>query len=571
MTSLIRRRIAQRVYELCKSNVICPDHLEKEIKSNIKVSRRHSPIELQLQATGNFEIEANEGLINSFKGDESIDDVKYDEKHQRFLFSVKPLILAQKLIKNILENEEFWKTNCCLQLQKPEKIVVEFSSPNIAKPFHAGHLRSTVLGNFITRINQAMGHQVISLNYLGDWGYQFALLNVGYKLMGSPDELIRDPIGHLYKVYIAVNDVAQNSNILAKAREYVNKLENNDEKAMKKWKQFRDLSVTHLQETYERLGINFTEYHGESMYRESHIRDVLQNLKDLGLLINVGGAQVVETGYSQTKNHVVLVKQDGSTVYLSRDLAAAIDRFEKYQFDRMYYVVENGQHDHFKALFHIIKRMKKPWHENVDHIKFGRIQKMSTRKGTVVFLKDILEEAKSRTLESMKQSPNTKVRGDWEKVADILGTSAVLINSMKYPRMRNYDFDWDKILTTKATSGIQLQYCHARLCNLRTNCGIQLQDDYDVNLLEEPEALQLIHCLSRYEEVLEVSHRDLEPSHLVLYLFTLSKSINVALTILTVKNEESSKAQARLALFTASQIVLNHALKLVGVRPLNEM
>lgn len=286
-----------------------------------------------------------------------------------------------------------------------QKILVEFSSPNIAKPFHVGHLRSTILGNFISNIYKAFGHDVVRINYLGDWGTQFGLLKIGMDASGlTEDEVRTDPIRHLFEAYVNANKLAaEDPTITAKARDVFCQLENGEQADLNEWNSYRKYTVTELQSVYERLGIEFDEYSWESQYAKQKIPECLKLLTKQNVMVEQeDGSHTVQI--DDKAEH--LLKSDGTTLYLTRDVAAIMDRQRRHQFDRMLYVVENGQHSHFHALFEIARRLNIPNCEGLQHVKFGRINKMSTRKGNVVFLKDILDEARTLTMENQINSPS---------------------------------------------------------------------------------------------------------------------------------------------------------------------
>lgn len=290
-------------------------------------------------------------------------------------------------------------------LLRPPTLFSLFSSPNIAKPFHAGHLRSTVIGNFISNLYEAVGHKVIRINYLGDWGTQFGFLAQGYKKYGSEDELKKDPMKHLFMVYVKINrdsakemketdgDKHNKGEIHRRSMELFRNMENGtSEEDLRLWKQFRDLSIEKYKEVYKRLNIQFTDYEGEYMYSKKSI-DLIEELKKRGLYhtdeaTGQGCISIDDDGV--TFNKAVIQKSDGCTLYLTRDIAAILDRHARYNFDKIHYVVEEGQGDHFKLMIGALKTLKVPWLPRCRdqfHIKFGRISNISTRKGTAVFFR----------------------------------------------------------------------------------------------------------------------------------------------------------------------------------------
>lgn len=283
--------------------------------------------------------------------------------------------------------------------EEKENIIVEFSSPNIAKPFHMGHLRSTIIGNTLSNLLALFGHNVIRINYLGDWGTQFGFLKLGMEMANYPDEQVKkDPIKHLFEAYVNANRMAEKDETFAgRARSVFTQMENGAAPDLKAWDQYKEYTVAELTRVYKRLGVHFDVYEWESQYCKSNIKHILERMKADNLLITVSdGRQCVET---QDDRLVPLVKSDGTTLYLTRDVAAIVERQKKYNFDRMLYVVGNDQHMHFQSLFEIASRMGVPNADRLQHIKFGRVEKMSTRRGNVVFLADVLDEVKSTMFE----------------------------------------------------------------------------------------------------------------------------------------------------------------------------
>lgn len=285
-----------------------------------------------------------------------------------------------------------------------QKIVVEFSSPNIAKPFHVGHLRSTIIGNVISNLYQAFGHDVVRINYLGDWGTQFGLLKIGMDAAGYTEAQIKEnPIKYLFEAYVLGNKLAEDdATNYEKAREIFCNLENGSQEDLKEWTAYREYTVTELAAVYARLGIRFDEYAWESQYSKQKITDCLDSMAEKCLLTDTDGKQTIKIGDSD----VTMLKSDGSTMYLTRDVAAIMDRQRRHKYDKMLYVVENGQHLHFVQLFEIVSRLDVENVAGLQHIKFGRINKMSTRKGTVIFLKDILDEARNISMEIQLNAPS---------------------------------------------------------------------------------------------------------------------------------------------------------------------
>lgn len=304
----------------------------------------------------------------------------------------------QSLMRDTFEHQH----NVKLFDEPQETVIVEFSSPNIAKPFHMGHLRSTIIGNCLANMIEAYEHKVIRINYLGDWGTQFGFLKLGMDMANvSDDEMRQNPIKHLFNAYVNANRLAETDESFGeRARTIFSQMENGELPDLDAWNQYRAYTVTELESVYQRLGVKFDVYAWESQYRKTKIQSTLDKLREMNLLRTENdGKQTFELDDAR---RIPLLKSDGSTLYLTRDVAAVADRYETYKFDRMYYVVGNEQHQHFQALFQIVDRLGVLDADKLRHIKFGRVEKMSTRKGNVVFLTDLLDEIKE-LMESKQQ------------------------------------------------------------------------------------------------------------------------------------------------------------------------
>ncbi|XP_076641549.1 arginyl-tRNA synthetase, mitochondrial [Halictus rubicundus] len=474
-------------------------------------------------------------------------------------------------IKTILESNLSGPTPPMIP-ENNKNIIVEFSSPNIAKPFHLGHLRSTITGNYIANVNSFLQNKVKRLNYLGDWGTQFGFIRLGIEL-GNIDnnEIQANPIKALYKAYVMANKLAEtDSTMNDRAREIFRELEFGDSSIHKEWQTFKDFTIQELQRTYERLSITFDEYHWESMYTASSTKKIINLMEEMKLLmLDQQNRKVIPVTEERS---IPLIKSDGSTLYITRDIAAAIDRYEKNKFDAMYYVVDNAQTDHFSNLMKILNKMQVPWVDRLKHIKFGRVRGMNTRKGTAVFLEDILNEAQEIMRERQTKKATTKVSLDeMDETSDILGISGIITYNLIQRRMKDYEFNWNLIFDMKGDSGIKLQYTHCRLTSLERNCGATLITECDASLLKEPEVDDLIILISRFDEVILRSYEEFEPCVLAVYLMQLSNTISKAFKKLKIKGEPSDLGNQRLLLFHVSKLILAEGMKLLGLTPLERM
>lgn len=436
--------------------------IESQILNALQIStissRRRIEFQLPLHAVVGLGSKVDKQLlfqrgsefVTKFETSDSITGVSLSPQESKIPsvnFHVDVNHFTSGLLGDILGTQEEDYVSKKLFSQPSERFIVEFSSPNIAKPFHVGHLRSTIHGNFLSNLFQAIGHDVKRLNYLGDWGTQFGFLQFGLDQgWFSWDEISKKPIQLLLEIYVRANAMAEkDENVAATARNLFQKLESGDEELSKIWSEIRQYTVTELRKMYSRLGVTFDEFNWESQYGIKELSNVLAALEKAGHLVTTSeGKKVVRLNDQRT---VTLVKSDGSSLYLTRDLAAAIDRRQRFPFRRMFYVVDNAQSDHFVSLKGLLGCMNHDWASDIEHVKFGRIKGMSTRKGTAVFLTDLLDEAHIRLKAKQMVSPNTRVAVDDNPyVTDTLAVSAVIIHDLRQRRQRDYTFQWDDAL-----------------------------------------------------------------------------------------------------------------------------
>ncbi|XP_063168363.1 probable arginine--tRNA ligase, mitochondrial [Candoia aspera] len=486
-------------------------------------------------------------------------------------FTINRDLLAKAVLQQVFEDGSEYGIKSELFSGLPKrKVLIDFSSPNIAKKFHVGHLRSTLIGNFIANINEAIGHHVTRINYLGDWGMQFGLLGAGFQWFGSEEKLKSNPLQHLFEVYVQVNKASEeDENIKTLAQDFFRKLEAQEEEAVSLWQHFRDVSIEEYARVYKRLGIYFNEYSGESFYREKS-QEVLKRLDAKGLLKKIEG--VGKVCLPENGDQVAVMRSDGTSLYLTRDLAAAIDRMEKYKPDIMLYVTDKSQRSHFQQMFQILKLLGFNWAERCQHVPFGRIQGMKTRKGEVVFLEDVLNETCSMVSERRASTKTTKECDDPSETAERIGLAALIIQDFKGLLSSDYQFNWDHVLQSKGDTGVFLQYTHARLHSLEEICGpVNHGAPMNTACLQDPLAISLLQHLLRYDEIVYQSSQDLQPKHIVNYLFKLSHLVSAAHRNLPVKGSALELAQARLCLFHAARSVLANGLKLLGITPVDKM
>ncbi|SGZ50726.1 CIC11C00000000131 [Sungouiella intermedia] len=529
---------------------------------------------LRLPKGTDFKSKATE-IAGAFNKGGFLADVKAEGQFLQFFFNTKTLF-------NLVIKDSLTRTTDYgyLPLGVGKKVIVEFSSPNIAKPFHAGHLRSTIIGGFLSNLYEKAGWDVTRFNYLGDWGKQFGLLAVGFEKYGDEAKLASDPINHLFEVYVKVNkDITDEGDVVGgtndKAREYFKRMEDGDESALAIWKKFRALSIERYVDTYARLNIKYDVYSGESQVSKEVMDNVIELFNQKGLVHEDRGAKLIDlTKFNKKLGKCLVQKSDGTSLYLTRDVGEAMKRYDNYHFDKMIYVIASQQDLHVAQFFEILKQMGFAWSKNLEHVNFGMVQGMSTRKGTVVFLDNILEETKDKMHEVMKRNEAKYAQiEDPEKIADLVGISAVMIQDMQSKRINNYEFKWDRMLSFEGDTGPYLQYAHSRLSSVQRKAGIA--DDKlksaNFDLLTEESAASLIRTLAQYPDVIKRALKTGEPSTVVTYLFNLTHIVSLCYDTLWVAGQEEELATARLALYASAKQVLYNGMVLLGLTPVERM
>jgi len=476
---------------------------------------------------------------------------------------------SEKLLRKIFqEKNQYGKSDP----GKGKTVLIDYSSPNIAKPFHIGHLRSTIIGEALARIYEFLGYRAVRVNHLGDWGTQFGMVLSAWSKDQNEAELKKRPIEYLLQLYINYHKLASEDEAYQdEARAWFKRLESGDPEAFKLWERFRNLSLEEFKKVYQRLGIEFDHYWGESFYNDK-MEPVLAKLKAMQLL-EVGEDQVEMVRVAEDLPPVLLRKSDGATLYATRDLAAAIYRFEKFAPEEMLYVVGKPQELHFRQLFLLLKKMSYSWSDRLKHIKFGHIQGLSTRKGEVVFLEQVLDEAKERAREKIEeniQAGKLSPEVDKDRLAEQIGISALLINDFKNRRERDLIFDWDQVLNFDGETGPYLQYTHARICGILRKAERNPEPEVDFSLLTEPETKGLIKKLAWFPEIVQLAKRESEPFIICNYLFELTGGFNQFYNRHRVLGSGDPQAP-RLLLVDSVREVLAQGLRLLAVNPLERM
>lgn len=482
-------------------------------------------------------------------------------------FLNKSEISAQVLKEVIKKREDYAQA----AIGQGRNIVIDLSSPNIAKPFSIGHLRSTVIGDALSNIFQKLGYETVKINHLGDWGKQFGLLIVAYKKWGSEEAVRAHPIDELLKLYVRINAETKNHPELdEEAREWFRKLENNDEEALALWQWFRDESLMEFNRLYAELGIDFDSYNGEAFYNDK-MEEVVQLLAEKGLLEESKGAQVVNLEKYGIEHPALIKKSDGATLYITRDLAAAIYRKRTYDFAKAIYVVGQEQTAHFKQLKAVLAEMGYAWSKDIQHVSFGLVtkngQKLSTRKGNVILLEPTIAEAVKRSLAQIDTKNPDLVNK--EAVAHAVGVGAIKFYDLKTDRTNGYDFDLEAMVSFEGETGPYVQYAHARIQSILRKADFQPQaaENYQLN---DTESWEIIKLIQDFPNTIIKAADNFEPSLIARFAIHLAQSFNKYYAHTRIL-DDSPERDSRLALSYATATVLKEALALLGVEAPNEM
>lgn len=447
-------------------------------------------------------------------------------------------------------------------------VPIDMSSPNIAKPMSMGHLRSTVIGNSIAKTLEKVGYTPIKINYLGDYGTQFGKLITAYRLWGNEEDVKKDPITNLFHYYVKFHEEAEKDPKLEdEGRAAFKKLENGDEEEIKLWKWFREVSLQEFNRIYKELGVTFDSYNGEAFFNDK-MQPVVDELREKGLLEESRGAQVVNLG--EDENPALILKSDGSSLYMTRDLAAALYRKKEYDFVMSLYVAGGEQTGHFKQLKQVLKKMGYDWSDNIHHIPFGLItqggKKLSTRKGNVVFLDQVLKDAVSLAEQQIEEkNPNLSNK---KQVAHDVGVGAVVFHDLKNDRMDNFDFDLEEVVRFEGDTGPYVQYTNARAQSILRKANKEIAMD---NLsLNDDWSFAVAKAIADFPAIVEKASEKFEPSIIAKYALDLSKKFNKYYANVRILDEDD-QLNARLALVQATSIVLTEALRLLGVNAPKKM
>ena len=457
-------------------------------------------------------------------------------------------------------------------------VIVEYSSPNIAKPFHIGHIRSTVIGASIAKIYDFLGFKVIRINHLGDYGTQFGKMIVAYRHWGNKEDVINEPIKTLLSYYTKFHEEAEKDPSLEdEARATFTKLENGEKEETELWQWFRDESLKEFSRVYDMLGITYDSYAGESFYSDKMPR-FIKELDEKGLMEEDDGARLVRLDeYGLTP--ALIQKSDGSTLYITRDIAAAVYRKETYDFYKNIYVVASQQNLHFQQWIQVLELMGYEWARDCVHVPFGLVSledgTMSTREGRVVFLEDVLNGAVDKTREIIKEKNPGADPEAVEEVAKAVGIGAVVFNELSNYRIKDYVFSWDHVLNFEGETGPYVQYTHARACSVLRNAGddvvAKAQAGFDAKYITSESAHQLTKLLYEFPDVVKEAGEKYEPSIVTRHVVDIAQAFNKFYHDEHILVENEDEKVAKVAMVIAAKDAIRNGLDLLCMKAPEKM
>ncbi len=469
---------------------------------------------------------------------------------------------ASEVIREVLaEGEHYGDAN----IGEGGNVPIDMSAPNIAKPFSIGHLRSTVIGDSIAKIYEKLGYQPIKINHLGDWGKQFGLLITAYKKYGDEATITANPIDELLKLYVKINaEAKEDSEVDEEGRQWFLKMEQGDEEALRIWKLFSDVSLIEFNRIYGKLGVTFDHFMGESFYSDK-MDAIVEDLENKNLLHESKGALIVDLE-KYNLNPALIKKTDGATLYITRDLATAAYRKKTFNFVKSLYVVGGEQTNHFKQLKAVLKEAGYDWSDDMVHVPFGMVtqggKKFSTRKGHVVKLEMALDEAVDRAEKQIEaKNPNLENK---EEVAKQVGVGAVKFYDLKTDRNNGYDFDLDEMVSFEGETGPYVQYAHARIQSILRKANRKVNIDNISLVVSDAEAWEIVKALKEFPNIVKRAADNYEPSIIAKYAISLAQAFNKYYAHVRIL-EDDAQLDGRLALISATSIVLKEALRLLGV------
>ena len=506
---------------------------------------------------------------------ESVDFIEKVENVNAYInFFLNKAVYVKEVLGSVLKEKE----NYGIEANKDKgNIVVDYSSPNIAKPFHVGHLRSTVIGNSLYKIFNALGYNCIGVNHLGDWGTQFGKLIVAYKKYSSKEEVEEKGISELLRIYVLFHDEAkEHPEMDQEARDYFTKMEKGDEEALSLWRWFKEVSLKEFERVYKMLGVKFDSYNGEAFYNDK-MAAIVSELEDKGLIEVDEGAKLVRLD-EENMAPCLITKNDGSSLYATRDITAAEYRKKTYDFKKCLYVTAVQQNLHFAQWFKVIEKMGYDWAKDLVHVPFGMVSmeggaKLSTRSGNVIFLEDILKEAVEKTKKIIEEkNPNLENK---DEVANQVGIGAVIFDDMYNNIIKDIQFSWERVLDFQGETGPYVQYTHARACSLIKRAGIDLNNlinlEIDDEVISNDMVLAVAKELAAFKDVIQAAADSYEPSLVARYAVDLAQAFNKFYNECPILVEDEKVKNARLAVVIATKFTLKNALGLLGIMAPEQM
>lgn len=561
------------------------NHIAKKISEVVKIDeeilRRYIEIPPDSEKMGDFAFpcfklakdlrkappvianEIKEGLVI----DEYIDKVEIAGGYLNFFINKGEF--AKSILTEVLDKKELYGSS---EKGKGKNIPIDYSAPNIAKPFHIGHLRTTVIGGALYKIFKFLGYNSIGINYLGDWGLQFGKVMAGYFLWKDEYDFVnKKPIDSILQIYIRFNnECKENEELLDQARMWFKKLEDGDEEAVRLWKWIKEISLVEYNKIYDLLNCKFDSYNGEAFYNDKMDR-VIKMLDEKGLLVESEGAKVVDLS-EYDMPPCIIVTSAGTTIYATRDLASLLYRIENYDFDKAIYVVGNEQQLHFKQVFKVLELMGyEKYAKNCEHVPFGLVvdkngEKIGSRKGNGTSLEEILGEAISKSKKIIEEkNPDLE---DKDEIARKVGVGAIIFNDLSASRIKNEIFDWDDLLNFNGETGPYIQYIYVRTQSVLRKVNSSFEDisKIDFSLLKEKEELDIVKYLGKFNEIIELAAEKLEPSIIARYLIDLAQSFSLFYNNYHIISDDNIELQnARVVLTYAVGRVIKTGLGLLGI------
>lgn len=510
---------------------------------------------------------ANE-ILEKMKKPDFIDKIEVINAYINFYISKD--IFVSEVLKEVYEKKELFGSS---NIGYGKNVVIDYSSPNIAKPFHVGHLRSTVIGNSLYNIFKILGYNSIGVNHLGDWGTQFGKMIVAYKKWGDKDLIEKNGVKELTKIYVKFHEEAdQDDNLNEEARSWFVKMQNGEKEALTLWKWFYDISMDELNRIYNKLDIKFDYFTGESFYNDK-MSTVVDELKEKKLLIKSQGAMVVDLEKYNMAPCLIL-RSDGGTLYPTRDIAAAFYRKKEFNFDKALYLTALDQNLHFSQWFKVIDLMGYEWAKDLVYIPFGLVNldsgKLSTRSGHVILMEEILDEAVAKTKEIIEEkNPNIE---DKENIAEQVGIGAVIFSDLYNSRIKDVTFSWDRMLNFDGETAPYIQYTHARACSILKKANIScINAEINFSLITDDISIEICKLLSQYpEKIIEASNK-YEPYIIARHIVDISQAFNKFYHDNSILKSEQDLKEARLLIVYAVKTIIQSGLKLLGIKAPEQM